>query len=339
MKRSGKLNRFVRQIGARTCVVSLLFGIAGRAGAQSCRQDTAIKIPITGVKGSLQNPCFISSTGSFLAFTNYTTLYNTGHAIVKTVSVHGGNPLLTLSPTTSESVNLPGIQGCWNAVRRLVTYSSDIVDRDEIYAVPETGGIPKRITNRPGFVAFEPSFSPVLSDGSRWIVFESHTESNPDCCGEIWKVRIDGTGLHRLTTGSDDRQPEWSPKGDKIAFQRQVSPDNWDIFTIDIDGDNLFNVTNNPTAGNTDCSWSPSGKFIVYSAGGTDINVANLFIIAASGGTPLRVTKSCGLDGAPGWSPDGSKIAFESAPFDPDPQGSTPGRTAIWIISAPSGIK
>jgi TolB protein len=216
-----------------------------------------------------------------------------------------------------------------------VTYSSDEVDRDEIYTVAATGGIPRRITNRPGYLAFEPSFSPVLSDGSRWIVFESHKESNPDCCGELWKVRIDGTDLVRLTAGFDDRQPEWSPRGDKIAFQRQVSPDNWDIFTIDSDGDSPFNVTNNPTAGNTDCSWSPSGNYIVYSAGGTDINVANLFIIAASGGTPLRLTNSCGLDGAPGWSPDGSKIAFESAPFDPDLKGST----AIWIINAPHGVK
>jgi len=94
-------------------------------------------------------------------------------------------------------------------------------------------------------------------------------------------------------------------------------------------------VTNNPSAGNTDCSWAPSGNYIVYSAGGPHIKVANLFIIAATGGTPIQLTNSCGLDGAPGWSPDGSKIAFESAAFDPDKKGST----AIWIINAPLGIK
>jgi len=335
MKVSGNRNRCVDEMLARGCIIILLLSIANQASAQSCRQDTAMKIPITGVKGSLQNPCFISLTGSLLAFTNFTTRYNIGNAIVKTVSVHGGNPLLTLSPTTGQSVNLPGIQGCWSSAKGLVTYTSDVVDRDEVYTVQVTGGTPKRITNRPGYVAFEPSFSPVLSDGSQWIVFESHKASNTACCGEIWKVRSDGTGLRRLTAGFDDRQPEWSPRKDKIAFQRQVSPDNWDIFTIDINGNNLFNVTNNPRAGNTDCSWSPSGNYIVYSAGGTDINVANLFIIAASGGTPLRLTNSCGLDGAPGWSPDGSRIAFESAPFDADLKGST----AIWIIAVPRGIR
>jgi len=303
--------------------------------AQSCRHDTATKIPIRGIKGSRQNPCFISSTGNLLAFTNFTTRYNIGHAIVRTVSVKGGKTLRMLGPTTSQSVNLPGIDGCWSPSNGLVTYTSDVIDRDEVYTVPATGGTPKRITNRPGYLAFEPSFSPILSDGSQWIVFESHKESKPNCCGELWKVRLDNHRLVRLTHGSDDRQPEWSPNGDKIVFQRQVSPGNWDVFTIDTNGGSLFNVTNNPSAGNTDCSWSPSGNYIVYSAGGPHIKVANLFIIAATGGTPIQLTNSCGLDGAPGWSPDGSKIAFESAPFDPDKKGST----AIWIINAPLGIK
>lgn len=159
--------------------------------AQSCRHDTATKIPIRGVKGSRQNPCFISPTGNLLAFTNFTTRYNIGHAIVRTVSVKGGKTLRTLSPTTSQSVNLPGIDGCWSPSNGLVTYTSDVIDRDEVYTVPATGGTPKRITNRPGYLAFEPSFSPILSDGSQWIVFESHKESKPDCCGELWKVRLD----------------------------------------------------------------------------------------------------------------------------------------------------
>lgn len=314
-------------------VVALLLSTVA-AGA-ACRHDTAIRIPITGVKASLQNPCFISPNGSVLAFTNFTIRYNHGNAIVRTVSVRGGNPILTLSPTAAQSVNLPGIDGCWSSGNGLATYSSDVVDRDEVYVVPAGGGTPRRITNRPGFVAFEPSFSPIFSNGSQWIVFESHRQSNPDCCGQLWKVRTDGARLVQLTAGADDRQPEWSHDGSKIVFQRQVSPGNWDLFTIDPNGRNLFNVTKSPTLVNTDASWSPSGKYIVYSSGGSNVNIANLFVIPATGGTRIRATNSCGLDGAPGWSPDGSKIAFESAPYDPDPAGNT----AIWIVAAPPGIK
>jgi TolB protein len=315
-------------------ILAALYPDMPYAQASSCRHDSAKRIPITSVKGSIQNPCFVSSDGDVLAFTNFTTRYNIGRAIVKTVAVTGGKPLKTLSPTTAQSVNLPGITGCWDPAVGLVTYSSDIVDRDEIYTVPVNGGRPTRVTNRPGHLAWEPSFSPELPDGSQWIVFESHRESHPDCCGELWKVRIDGTELVRLTSRHDDRQPEWSPRGDKIAFQRQVSPGNWDVFTIDIDGSSPFNVTNNPSLGNTDPSWTPSGQYIVYSAGGPKIRIANLFVIAAAGGSPIQITSSCGLDGAPGWSPDGSKIAFESAPYDPDLKGST----TIWVIAAPPGI-
>ena len=244
------------------------------------------------------------------------------------------------SNTHLESHNGSECKPAWHRwllelVDNRVTYTSDVVDRDEVYTVSAKGGIPRRITNRPGYLAFEPSFSPILSDGSQWIVFESHRATRPDCCGEIWKVRTDGARPARLTTGANDRQPEWSPQGDKIVFQREVTPGNWDVFPIDIDEGSLFNVTNNPTSGNTDCSWSPSGHYIVYSAGGPSINIANLFIIPALGGASNQRTDSCGLDGAPGWSPDGSKIAFESAPFDPDVKGST----AIWIINAPPGVK
>jgi TolB protein len=319
---------------ARICAL-ILFLIPSVAAGAVCRHDAATKIPITGVKGSLQNPCFVAASGGALAFTNFTIRYNIGHAIVRTVSVLGGNPMLTLSPTTAQSVNLPGINGCWSSANGLVTYSSDVVDRDEVYTVPAGGGVPKRITNRPGSLAFEPSFSPIYTGWTQWIVFESHRQTNPNCCGEIWKVRTDGTRLQRLTSGSDDRQPEWSPNGAKILFQRQVSPGNWDLFTIDVNGQNLFNVTRSPALVNTDGSWSPSGRYIIYSAGGPSVNNANLFVIPATGGRRIRVTNSCGLDGAPGWSPDGSKIAFESAPFDPDLRGST----AIWLVDAPPGIR
>jgi TolB protein len=309
---------------------------AREVAAQACRLDGArqVAVALTGALDSLQNPCF-SPDAQVLAFTHFTGGYNTGTGLVKTVRAIGGAPLATLSPGGAQSVNLPG--QCWSTISNEVAYSSDIAnDRDEIYLAPAAGGAPRRITNRPGYLAWEPSVSPVLPDGSQWIVFESHTKANPNAGGELWKVRTDGGGLVQLTHGSDDRQPQWSPKGDRIVFQRQLGTDRWDVATVDINGGSFFNVTNNPRRSNTDPSWSPSGDYIVYSAGGPGIEIANLFVIRASGGTPAQVTSSCGLDGAPGWSPDGSRIAFESAPFDPDEQA---GGTTLWVIDAPAGIR
>lgn len=319
---------------AKLLLISAFFlmPVVGMAAPDSCRSDSAKVIPITGYKGSVQNPCY-SPQSDELAVTNFQKRYNVGHAVVSTVSVSGGNFLLQLSPSGAQSVNLPG--QCWSAASGLVTYSSDIVQRDEIYTVPSGGGKPTRITHRPGYLSFEPSLSPVFSDGSQWITFESHTYHNNKLGpGQIWKVNADGSGLTRLTSGWDDRQPQWSPAGNKIVFQRKLSSNHWDVMTIDPEGKKLFDVTKAPVLFNTDPSWSPSGDYIVYSAGGKGIKDANLFIIPASGGKRTRLTHSCGYDGAPGWSSDGSKIAFESAPYDPDRRGNT----KIWVIDAPVGI-
>jgi len=328
-----QVSRLLTRVGTPAMLAVLVFSATILSAQKKCRSDSARVIPITGYKGSVQNPCF-SPASDLLAVTNFQKRYNTGNAVVFTAHVTGGNPIRLLSPTGAQSVNLPG--QCWSSATSLVTYSSDVVDRDEIYTVPASGGKPRRITNRPGYRSFEPSLSPVFSGGSQWIVFESHvSHGNGLKPGEIWKVRTDGQGLVRLTKGRDDRQPQWSPAGDRIVFQRQLSPGNWDVLTIHTDGGHPKNVTNNPQLSNTDPSWAPSGNYIVYSAGGGNINIANLFIIPATGGKRIRLTRSCGYDGAPGWSPDGKKVAFESAPYDPDLHGNT----RIWVIDAPHGVR
>jgi TolB protein len=317
----------------RLAVAALAFGAVplGLSAGATTRADGARLVPITGITGSAQNPCWTPG-GMRFVFTNFETRYNTGNAVVREVATAGGTPILRLSPAGNESVNLPG--QCLNARLDLAAYASDVAGPDEIYVVPLGGGSPRRVTHRGGALSWEPSMSPRLANGTNWIVFESHATA--DSPGEIWKIRVGGAGLTRLTGGHDDRQPEWSPAGDKIVFQRYMAmPGTWDVLTMNVDGSHLFNVTNNPSTDDTDPSWSPSGKWIVYSSDGPNIAIANLFVISAAGGRRIRVTHYSGYDGAPGWSPDGASIAFESAPHGPDVSGNT----KIWVIAAPAGVR
>ena len=146
--------------------------------------------------------------------------------------------------------------------------------------------------------------------------------------------------------------PAWSPAGDRIAFGLGGG-----IAVADSDGTDRRILDFAATAGTRDLniSWHPDGTSLIYLSGttlksvpatpGTEpVNVAS-FVTGASyapDGQHIVITRSdlelidsehhqttlLVLDGAqraPDWSPDGSKIAFESAgPDGPD----------IWVVNA-----
>jgi TolB protein len=269
--------------------------------------------------GSLQNPCW-APDGDALVVTRFRDGYNSGLTDLYLVPLDGGAPQ-RLTELEAMNVNMPG--ACWD--RNLgIVFISDVEDRDEIWITDE-GNDTRRITSRPGAVAFEATFSP---DGSA-IVFESHPEG-VDGEGSLWIVDPDGGNLAQLTDGSgDDRQPNWSPAGDRIVFQSQRAG-SWDIWTIAPDGSGLTQVTTGE-AEDTDPSFSPDGRLIVFSsdAGG---DTGDLHIVPAEGGTPIRIREGTGYAGAASWSPDGRWIAFETLAAD-DPDGSA--GTGIAIIAAP----
>ena len=310
-------------------VIALLAcGCAGDDGdpVVGPRRDSATPLAITGVDGSLQNPCWLP--GGKLAFTNFRTRYNVGPSAVALVAAAGGTAT-ALTPGISDEVNMPG--GCVDRVHARIVYTSDqsATGHDEVFVIAISGGPPTQVTDRRLDRAFEPTFSP---DGE-WIVFESHpltSETN----GVLYKIRSSGTELTQLTTlatAGNARQPVWSPVGDKIVFQSPGASGAFDVFTIGPDGTGLSNVTRS-TAEDTDASFSPDGRFIVYSSNEGGVAYANLHAIPAGGGAAIAVTDSDAYDGAPAWSPDGTTIAFETYPADPDDSAGT----TLSVIAAPA---
>ena len=300
---------------------------------------------------SAQNAAF-SPDGTRVVFTLFLSGYNLGPAELWIMNVDGSNAHRITPAEDQDNVNVPG--AAWNGVTGEIVFASDRGDSDDIWAMhPDGSGIRRVTTHTPPPFWIEPVWSP---DGE-WIAFEADTESQTELAqrGTIYKVRFDGTELTQLTKrdaeGFDDRLPNWSPGGDRILFQRRIphdedtDGDNWDIYAMDTDGDNPFNVSNARHLFNTDNSWSPDGRWIASSSafqvGGEPLprsNIIAFFVpdpdLDEEVPAPVRITFSdTREDGAPSVSPAGDLVSFESHRGDDEKSPSD-----IWIIRTPDPL-
>ena len=112
-----------------------------------------------------------------------------------------------------------------------------------------------------------------------------------------------------------DAYPEQSPDGKKILFQSNRFG-NWDIFTVNIDGTGLQQLTTD-SLNEVTPKWSPDGTQIVYCIDVDTVN-SDIYLMNADGSNKKRLTTFPGDDSHPNWSPDGKRIIFNSAQNTPD---------------------
>lgn len=126
----------------------------------------------------------------------------------------------------------------------------------------------------------------------------------------IWVERVDGSGLHALTTppaGARDGRPEWSPDGSRIAFLRAPGGLSSALMTVRPTGRGLHRVAmrvfETP-------SWSPAGRRIAFDSSGP--NGVGPFdprlYVSSPDGTHRH--NLVALNGSLAWSPNGAWIAY-----------------------------
>jgi Tol biopolymer transport system component/predicted Ser/Thr protein kinase len=147
---------------------------------------------------------------------------------------------------------------------------------------------------------------PSLSPDGQWLSFNTTEQEE-----HLFTVKTDGSNLRQLTNGQNrNRGPRWSPDGKHLAFFSTSSGD-WEIWTVDVEGTGLHQVTDLGGQNVAWPVWSPDGKHLAYSEFGVNTYVMDL-TKPWTAQVPDKLPPFTGqkeLFNGWAWSPDGDKLA------------------------------
>lgn len=198
----------------------------------------------------------------------------------------------------------------------------------DIYVADLNGNITDQLTNAEGYDA-EATVSP---DGKK-IVFTSMRSGDL----ELWTMDIDGSNQTQITNELGyDGGAFFSPDSKKLVFRASrpkideeikiyqdlleknfVQPTNMEIYTCNVDGSDLKQITQLGGA-----NWAPyflpSGNKIIFSSNHHSESKRNfnLFTIDLDGKNIEQITHDVIFDAFPVFSPDGKYLVFSSNRFN-----------------------
>ena len=322
-------------------------GLAGSFGVgQNCYE--APQVNVTATCSGAQSVFTVRNTGPAMLIAQDFEIRGAGGALVLDDSFQLARDAAMSYTTPADrdpnetfTFNSDGIAGPLRIMNScVVTEASEtITDPNAPDAVVASGGAGPTIT--PFMLAFNglspnmlslPAWDTVPTCGHRCPPFRLyHTDETGD-----WEIfRLDGADAETRThyrrnlslseEGQDysDYAPSLSPNNEWIVFSSNRDG-NWEIYIASTSGDpaSVTRVTYNTVAIDTDPVWGPN-NYVVFET--TRHGSWDLYMIDMTTGREFRLTDDGADNINPFWSPDGSKLVFQS-------NRTEPGESRHWRL-------
>ena len=178
----------------------------------------------------------------------------------------------------------------------------------QIYSMNMVDGSVKALTSGGAVNRFPLAWRP---DG-RKILFatRSHFDQKTES-GDIYVMDTDGENMINLTqTPEQETTASWSPDGEHIVFERELSEEAISIFVMDSNGQNSRRLTLEPGL-NATPFWSPDGDKIAFLSDRD--GAPRIYTMDRDGKNVQQIThRRRKIDAFPSWSPNGKWLAFGS---------------------------
>jgi TolB protein len=147
---------------------------------------------------------------------------------------------------------------------------------------------------------FDLSWSP----DSNSLAFVSTRNGDAD----IYTIDVRSQRTNQLVDNKEyDTEPAWSPDGRQIAFISGGTFSGGNIYVVDIEGNNLQQLTEGH---DYSPSWSPDAKYLAFARASSDGLSIDIFTLSLDNGELRQITQDGFSKRCLAWSADGSRIAF-----------------------------
>lgn len=227
-----------------------------------------------------------SPDGSEIA---YLTQGKNGDCVINVVNVEEA-ALRELARKPHTDCNPLGLSLEWSPDGLMIAFDYDVkanYNQYQIFAVSVADGTVTQLTHTRDNERY-PRWSP---DGSQ-IAFVSTRDGN----SEIYVMDADGGNVRRVTRRpGEDGGMSWFPDGQTLVFSSY--PREYDLFTIDMDGLNIQNLTADLGAAAWAATLSPDGTQVVFAFGEVPISGPEGVAVVNTDGSNLHTI----LDGTAGF--------------------------------------